>query len=117
MTNDVKEQTEETNTGGSSVEAQQDKADAAAVAPVNAASEPKEAPAYESAASGEFDFGAILEQFEQEQTVFHSGELVEGKVVGVSEHGVLVDAGKVHAEARQLAQKPGAGTGSGCPGS
>jgi small subunit ribosomal protein S1 len=98
MTNDVNEQTEETNTGDSSVLAQQDKADAAAAAPVNAASEPKEtpakeAPAYESAASGEFDFGAILEQFEQEQTVFHSGELVEGKVVGVSEHGVLVDFG------------------------
>ena len=92
MTNDVKEQTEETNTGDSSVVAQQDKADAAG-APVNAASEPKETPAYESAASGEFDFGAILEQFEQEQTVFHSGELVEGKVVGVSEHGVLVDFG------------------------
>jgi len=92
MTNDVKEQTEETNTGDSSVVAQQDTADAAG-APVNAASEPKETPAYESAASGEFDFGAILEQFEQEQTVFHSGELVEGKVVGVSEHGVLVDFG------------------------
>lgn len=93
MTNDVNQQTDEANTGASSVEAQQDKADAAAAAPVNAASEPKEAPAYESAASGEFDFGAILEQFEQEQTVFHSGELVEGKVVGVSEHGVLVDFG------------------------
>ncbi|MEQ1765184.1 MAG: 30S ribosomal protein S1, partial [Pyrinomonadaceae bacterium] len=93
MTNDVKEQTEETNTGDSSVVAQQDKADAAAAAPVNAASEPKETPSYESAGSGEFDFGAILEQFEQEQTVFHSGELVEGKVVGVSEHGVLVDFG------------------------
>jgi small subunit ribosomal protein S1 len=93
MTNDVNQQTEEANTGATSVEAQQDKADAAAAAPVNAASEPTEAPAYESAASGEFDFGAILEQFEQEQTVFHNGELVEGKVVGVSEHGVLVDFG------------------------
>lgn len=92
MTNDVKEQTEETNTGDSPVVAQQDTADAAG-APVNAASEPKETPSYESGASGEFDFGAILEQFEQEQTVFHSGELVEGKVVGVSEHGVLVDFG------------------------
>lgn len=93
MTNDVKEQTEETNTGASSVEANQDKADAAAAAPVNAASEPKAPPAYESAASGEFDFGAILEQFEQEQTVYHVGELVEGKVVGVSDNGVLVDFG------------------------
>ncbi len=93
MTNDVKEQTEETNTGDSPVAAQQDKADAVAAAPVKTASEPKETPEYESAASGEFDFGAILEQFEQEQTVFHNGELVEGKVVGVSEHGVLVDFG------------------------
>src|SRR5687768_7519778 len=93
MTNDVTQQTEETNTGDSSVEAQQDKQDAAAEAPVNAASEPQTAPAYEAGASGEFDFGAILEQFEQEQTVFHTGELVEGKVVGVSEHGVMVDFG------------------------
>ena len=93
MTNDVTQQTEETNTGDSSVEAQQDKQDAAAEAPVNAASEPKTAPTYEAGASGEFDFGAILEQFEQEQTVFHTGELVEGKVVGVSEHGVMVDFG------------------------
>jgi len=43
--------------------------------------------------SGEIDFGAILEQFEQEQTVFHAGDLVEGKVVGVSERGILVDFG------------------------
>lgn len=43
--------------------------------------------------SNEIDFGAILEQFEQEQTVFHSGELVTGTVVGVSDRGVLVDFG------------------------
>jgi small subunit ribosomal protein S1 len=43
--------------------------------------------------SGEIDFGAILEQFEQEQTVYHAGDLVEGKVVGISERGVLVDFG------------------------
>ncbi|MGI9035246.1 MAG: 30S ribosomal protein S1 [Pyrinomonadaceae bacterium] len=43
--------------------------------------------------SNEMDFGAILEQFEQEQTAFSSGELVQGKVVGVSERGVLVDFG------------------------
>ena len=43
--------------------------------------------------SGEIDFGAILEQFEQEQTVYHAVDLVEGKVVGVSERGVLVDFG------------------------
>src|SRR5688500_16204648 len=93
MTNDVTQQTEEPNTGGSSVTAQQDKQDAAAEAPVKAASEPKSSPSYEAGASGEFDFGAILEQFEQEQTVFHAGELVEGKVVGVSDRGVLIDFG------------------------
>lgn len=43
--------------------------------------------------STEIDFGAILEQFEQDQTVFHSGELVNGTVVGVSDRGVLVDFG------------------------
>lgn len=92
MTNEVTNETEETKTGESSVVAQQDKTDAT-VTPVQAASEPAAAPAEETMPSGEFDFGAILEQFEQEQTVFHSGELVEGKVVGVSEHGVLVDFG------------------------
>lgn len=93
MTNDVTQETEEAKTGESSVVAPQDKADAAAAAPVNTASEPRSAPAEEAGASGEFDFGAILEQFEQEQTIFHAGELVEGKVVGVSEHGVMVDFG------------------------
>ncbi len=43
--------------------------------------------------SGEMDFGAILEEFEQDQTTYHTGELVEGKVVGVSERGILVDFG------------------------
>ena len=43
--------------------------------------------------SGEIDFGAILEQFEQEQTIYHAGELVEGKVVGISDRGALVDFG------------------------
>lgn len=43
--------------------------------------------------SSDIDFGAILEQFEQEQTVFHSGELVTGTVVGISDRGVLVDFG------------------------
>ena len=47
----------------------------------------------EEQGAADFDFGAILEQFEQEQTVFHAGELVEGKVVGVSDRGILVDFG------------------------
>lgn len=41
----------------------------------------------------EMDFGAILEKFEQDQTTFHSGETVKGKVIGVSDHGVVVDFG------------------------
>jgi len=50
-------------------------------------------PAEEPQGGGDIDFGAILEQFEQEQAVFHAGDLVEGKVVGVSDRGVLVDFG------------------------
>ncbi len=47
----------------------------------------------ESEASGEMDFGAILEQFEQEHISFHSGQMVKGKVVEISDRGVLIDFG------------------------
>ena len=47
----------------------------------------------EQPTSNDEDFGSILEKFEQEQTVYHSGDLVEGKVVGISDRGVLVDFG------------------------
>ena len=57
---------------------------APAAAPVTAVAEPE---------TEEFDFGAILEQFEQEQTQYQQGDLVEGKVVGVTDRGVLVDFG------------------------
>ena len=50
-------------------------------------------PADDTHAPTEVDFGAILEQFEQEQTVFHAGELVTGTVVGVTDRGVLIDFG------------------------
>src|SRR5262245_8376852 len=80
---------EEAKTGDSATAATEQKTDAAANPPVQAATEATE----DIKSSGEFDFGAILEQFEQEQTIFHSGELVEGKVVGVSDRGVLVDFG------------------------
>jgi small subunit ribosomal protein S1 len=43
--------------------------------------------------SAEEDFGSILEKFEQDQTTFHSGETVRGKVIGISDHGVVVDFG------------------------
>ncbi|HVF46546.1 MAG TPA: S1 RNA-binding domain-containing protein, partial [Pyrinomonadaceae bacterium] len=49
--------------------------------------------AVEDSPTGDIDFGAILEQFEQEQAVFHQGDLVEGKVVGITDRGVLVDFG------------------------
>jgi len=54
---------------------------------------PEQPNSVESSGSSEEDFGSILEKFEQEQTVYHSGELVEGTVVGVSERGVLIDFG------------------------
>ncbi|MGI8786445.1 MAG: S1 RNA-binding domain-containing protein [Pyrinomonadaceae bacterium] len=47
----------------------------------------------ETPASTEEDFGSILEKFEQEQSIYHTGDLVEGTVVGVSERGVLIDFG------------------------
>ncbi len=72
-------------------------AQAEAVAETPAVPEPETAaPAAaldDAQASGDIDFGAILEQFEQEQTVFHPGELVEGKVVGLSDRGILIDFG------------------------
>ena len=52
-----------------------------------------ETAADDSQNSVEEDFGAILEKFEQEQTTFHSGETVKGKVIGISDHGVVVDFG------------------------
>lgn len=43
------------------------------------------------------DFGAILQQFEQEQqeqlAKYREGTLVEGTIVGISERGVLIDFG------------------------
>jgi small subunit ribosomal protein S1 len=43
--------------------------------------------------SGDMDFGAILEQFEQEQKAFQEGEVVRGTVVGITERGVVIDFG------------------------
>ncbi|MDT7540396.1 MAG: small subunit ribosomal protein [Acidobacteriota bacterium] len=47
----------------------------------------------ESRASDHFDFGAILDQYEQEQAQFQEGSVVKGIVVGVNERGVLIDFG------------------------
>ena len=39
------------------------------------------------------DFGQLLDQFEQEQSVLQEGEVVRGTVVGITERGVLIDFG------------------------
>lgn len=95
MANHVDNPTEETQNNGSPVADQNDQQTGAATA----ASTEAPATQQQSAAEAEehqnegMDFGAILQQFEQEQTIYHSGELVDGKVVGVSDRGVLVDFG------------------------
>ncbi|HEY0077043.1 MAG TPA: 30S ribosomal protein S1 [Pyrinomonadaceae bacterium] len=42
---------------------------------------------------GEFDFGAMLDQYEQEQAAFQEGSVVSGTVVGITERGVVIDFG------------------------
>ncbi|MFN2480279.1 MAG: 30S ribosomal protein S1 [Pyrinomonadaceae bacterium] len=42
---------------------------------------------------GDFDFGAILDQYEQEQAQFQEGSVVRGTVVGVTDRGVMIDFG------------------------
>jgi small subunit ribosomal protein S1 len=79
MSNDFIKETEETPKNEASVSEEQ----------VTSA----ETAADEQQASNEEDFGSILEKFEQDQTTFHSGETVKGKVIGISDHGVVVDFG------------------------
>ncbi|MGI9108233.1 MAG: 30S ribosomal protein S1 [Pyrinomonadaceae bacterium] len=43
--------------------------------------------------SGDFDFGAMLDQYEQEQAAFQEGSVVRGTVVGINDRGVLIDFG------------------------
>ncbi len=42
---------------------------------------------------GDFDFGAMLDQYEQEQAAFQEGEVVKGRVLGITERGVVIDFG------------------------
>ena len=97
MANEVNNETEETaNVESPVVEETKNEAPATeveTVKEVSAAESVEESASDESPNTNEIDFGAILEQFEQEQTVFHSGELVKGKVVGISDRGILVDFG------------------------
>ncbi|RMH34676.1 MAG: 30S ribosomal protein S1 [Acidobacteria bacterium] len=43
--------------------------------------------------SGEVDFGAMLMEYEQEQSAFSRGKIVSGKVVGFTEKAMMVDFG------------------------
>src|SRR6266852_6784939 len=47
----------------------------------------------DSRASGDVDFGQLLDQFEQEQATLQEGEVVRGTVVNISERGVVIDFG------------------------
>jgi small subunit ribosomal protein S1 len=103
MANEVIKETEETVAPETSVTEQattdnstapaENNADNNAAATGSFSDEPEKANSDEPESAAEVDFGSILEQFEQEQTVFHTGELVTGKVVGISDRGVLVDFG------------------------
>ncbi|MBC7909830.1 MAG: 30S ribosomal protein S1 [Pyrinomonadaceae bacterium] len=70
-----------------------------ATAPAANTSTPPAAPSAEAdddddaRPSGDMDFGAMLDQFEQEQAAFHEGEVVRGTVVGITERGVVIDFG------------------------
>src|SRR5688500_4781485 len=55
--------------------------------------QPEVEDADESRASGDVDFGQLLDQFEQEQATLEEGEVVRGTVVGLSERGVVIDFG------------------------
>ena len=46
-----------------------------------------------NSSGGGFDFGAILDQYEQEQAAFQEGAVVRGRVVGINERGVMIDFG------------------------
>src|SRR3989440_7571761 len=45
------------------------------------------------AGGGDFDFGAMLDQYEQEQAAFQEGSVVRGTVVGVNDRSVVIDFG------------------------
>src|ERR1043165_4014107 len=61
-------------------------APAAASAPESDDEEPR-------GGSSDFDFGAMLDQYEQEQAAFQEGSVVRGTVVGVNDRAVVIDFG------------------------
>jgi small subunit ribosomal protein S1 len=94
MTNEVMSETEESpkNESQASQETNTPTSGETATDAPTATTE-QSASSSEQTTSNDEDFGAILEKFEQEQTIYHSGDLVEGKVVGISDRGVLIDFG------------------------
>jgi small subunit ribosomal protein S1 len=85
MSNDVNKETEEAPTSDNSVSKE--------IEQVTSAETAADENLTDQQISPDEDFGAILEKFEQDQTTFHSGETVKGKVIGISDHGVVVDFG------------------------
>jgi small subunit ribosomal protein S1 len=70
----------------------------------------------EGRSGSDMDFGALLDQFEQEQAGFQEGEVVRGTVVDITERGVVIDFGyksegivnqAEFTEGGQLTVKPG----------
>src|SRR6266403_2007924 len=47
----------------------------------------------EGRSGSDMDFGALLDQFEQEQAGVQEGEVVRGTVVDITERGVVIDFG------------------------
>jgi small subunit ribosomal protein S1 len=64
----------------------------AQAAPTPAASDDDD-DAEEQGSGGGFDFGAMLDQYEQEQAQYQEGSVVRGTVVGVTERSVVIDFG------------------------
>lgn len=98
MSNEATKETAET-TAGSTTAAEQTPASnnettaaPAEQSPVMADPAPV-ADAVDETASGDVDFAKILADFEQEQKDFHPGELVDGKVIGINDRGVMIDFG------------------------
>jgi small subunit ribosomal protein S1 len=64
----------------------------ATAAPVQTAEAP-DSDEEETRGGGDFDFGAMLDQYEQEQAAYQEGSVVRGTVVGVNDRMVVIDFG------------------------
>lgn len=96
MTNEAIKETENSQAAENSVEettAAQPSTPEVAETSAATAEPSTAAAATEPEAVEDFDFGKILADFEQEQTAFQPGELVDGTVIGIQENGILVDFG------------------------